>query len=132
MANEILNQISESCHTFGFASDFEAVPELNISDGYVNKRVIVYDTDTLAFKRMWGVCAKRISISMEFTKMRKPLLGFAALLIPPAFSSMPAHAQNNPLPSGAILNLSGTRIPGGANGTFLQYTVDFTGGMHSD
>ncbi|MBZ5659616.1 MAG: hypothetical protein LAO08_04350 [Acidobacteriia bacterium] len=32
----------------------EAAHELYISDGYMNKRVIVYDTDTLAFKRMWG------------------------------------------------------------------------------
>ncbi len=32
----------------------EAAHELYISDGYLNKRVIVFDTDTLAFKRMWG------------------------------------------------------------------------------
>lgn len=32
----------------------EAAHELYISDGYMNKRVIVYDSDTLAFKRMWG------------------------------------------------------------------------------
>lgn len=32
----------------------EAAHELYISDGYMNKRVIVYDTETLAFKRMWG------------------------------------------------------------------------------
>jgi hypothetical protein len=32
----------------------ESAHELYISDGYMNKRVIVFDTDTLAFKRMWG------------------------------------------------------------------------------
>ena len=32
----------------------EAAHELYISDGYLNKRVVVYDSDTLAFKRMWG------------------------------------------------------------------------------
>jgi hypothetical protein len=33
---------------------------------------------------------------------------------------------NNPPPSGAILDLSGTPIPGGGNSTYQQYTVDFT------
>jgi DNA-binding beta-propeller fold protein YncE len=28
--------------------------ELYVADGYLNKRVIVFDSDTLAFKRMWG------------------------------------------------------------------------------
>jgi len=28
--------------------------ELYVSDGYLNKRVVVYDSETLAFKRMWG------------------------------------------------------------------------------
>jgi DNA-binding beta-propeller fold protein YncE len=32
----------------------EAAHELYVSDGYLNKRVIVYDSETLAFKRMWG------------------------------------------------------------------------------
>jgi DNA-binding beta-propeller fold protein YncE len=32
----------------------EAAHELYISDGYLNKRVIVYDSETLAFKRMWS------------------------------------------------------------------------------
>jgi hypothetical protein len=32
----------------------EGAHELYISDGYMNKRVIVFDSDTLAFKRMWG------------------------------------------------------------------------------
>jgi uncharacterized repeat protein (TIGR01451 family) len=34
--------------------------------------------------------------------------------------------NNNPPPSGAILDLSGTPIPGGGNGTYQQYTVNFT------
>jgi DNA-binding beta-propeller fold protein YncE len=32
----------------------EDAHELYITDGYLNKRVIVIDSDTLAFKRMWG------------------------------------------------------------------------------
>ena len=32
----------------------EGARELYISDGYLNKRVVVYDSETLAFKRMWG------------------------------------------------------------------------------
>jgi len=32
----------------------ESAHELYISDGYLNKRVVVYDSETLAFKRMWG------------------------------------------------------------------------------
>lgn len=31
-----------------------ATNELFVADGYVNRRVIVYDADTGAFKRMWG------------------------------------------------------------------------------
>ena len=33
---------------------------------------------------------------------------------------------NNPPPSGAILDLSGTPIPGGGNSTYQRYTVNFT------
>jgi hypothetical protein len=32
----------------------EAAREIYIADGYGNRRVIVFDTDTLAFKRYWG------------------------------------------------------------------------------
>jgi len=32
----------------------EGAHELYISDGYLNKRVIVFDSETLEFKRMWG------------------------------------------------------------------------------
>src|SRR5580692_10820763 len=34
--------------------------------------------------------------------------------------------NNNPPPAGAILDLSGTPIPGGGNDTYQQYSVDFT------
>jgi hypothetical protein len=37
--------------------------------------------------------------------------------------------NNNPPPAGAILDLSGTPIPGGGNGTYQQYTVNFTAGI---
>jgi hypothetical protein len=32
----------------------EGAHELYVSDGYLNKRVIVFDSETLEFKRMWG------------------------------------------------------------------------------
>ncbi len=35
-----------------------AANELYVADGYVNRRVIVYDADTGAFKRMWGAYGK--------------------------------------------------------------------------
>lgn len=35
-----------------------ATNELYVADGYVNRRVIVYDADTGAFKRMWGAYGK--------------------------------------------------------------------------
>ena len=39
------------------ATDLHVYPKTNelfVSDGYINKRVIVFDKDTGAFKRMWG------------------------------------------------------------------------------
>ena len=33
---------------------FPKTNELFVSDGYINKRVVVFDADTGAFKRMWG------------------------------------------------------------------------------
>jgi hypothetical protein len=41
----------------GIELDGEA-HELYIADGYLNKRVIVYDSDTGAFKRLWGAYGK--------------------------------------------------------------------------
>ena len=36
----------------------EATNELFVADGYVNRRVIVFDADTGAFKRLWGAYGK--------------------------------------------------------------------------
>jgi hypothetical protein len=36
---------------------------------------------------------------------------------------------NNPPPTGAILDLNGMAIPGGGNGTYQQYSVNFTAGI---
>jgi uncharacterized repeat protein (TIGR01451 family) len=38
---------------------------------------------------------------------------------------------NDPSPPGAILDLAGTAIPGGGNGTYQQYTVKFTASFSS-
>lgn len=40
-------------HPAGIEVD-DSAHELYVADGYINKRVIVFDTDTLGFKRMWG------------------------------------------------------------------------------
>ncbi len=37
----------------------ESAHEVYIADGYLNKRIIVLDSNTLAFKRMWGGLWKR-------------------------------------------------------------------------
>lgn len=61
--------------------------------------------------------------------MRKSSLVFVTLSLCLAFSSLGAHAQNNPPPLGPILDLSGTPIPGGGNSTYQAYTVNFTGAV---
>jgi DNA-binding beta-propeller fold protein YncE len=33
---------------------YQATNELYVADGYINRRVVVFDADTGAFKRMWG------------------------------------------------------------------------------
>src|ERR1700730_3028442 len=44
--------------------------ELFVSDGYVNKRVIVFDADTGAFKRMWGAYGNKTddSVGPSYTR----------------------------------------------------------------
>jgi hypothetical protein len=39
----------------------DAAHEVYIADGYLNKRIVVYDSDTLAFKRGWGAYGKSLS-----------------------------------------------------------------------
>jgi len=47
--------------------------EVFIADGYLNKRVMVYDLDTGAFKRGWGAYGKPLSeIGNEWAPARKP------------------------------------------------------------
>jgi hypothetical protein len=50
----------------------------------------------------------------------------ASALASPAQTLKTDPGSNNPPPAGAILDLNGTPIPGGGNGTYQQYTVDFT------
>jgi uncharacterized repeat protein (TIGR01451 family) len=54
------------------------------------------------------------------------------------FGSQPSQAQvssktdpgtNNPPPAGALLDLTGSPIPGGGNGTYQHYTANFTAGI---
>jgi DNA-binding beta-propeller fold protein YncE len=39
----------------------DAAHEVYVADGYQNKRIVVYDSDTLAFKRGWGAYGKPLS-----------------------------------------------------------------------
>jgi hypothetical protein len=39
----------------------DAAHEVYIADGYENKRIVVYDSDTLAFKRGWGAYGKPLA-----------------------------------------------------------------------
>ncbi len=48
---------SNSTEYLGMPADIEVDPETNeayIADGYLNKRVVVFDADTGAYKRHWG------------------------------------------------------------------------------
>jgi hypothetical protein len=51
--------------------------------------------------------------------------GTGAQKIPPGNDP----GNNNPPPAGAILDLSGTPVPGGGNGTYQMYTVNFTAAL---
>ncbi|MBW8708138.1 MAG: hypothetical protein JF627_02545 [Alphaproteobacteria bacterium] len=46
--------------------------ELFIADGYVNRRVIVFDADTGKFKRMWGAYGKAPDDSVPRTRAYEP------------------------------------------------------------
>ena len=48
-----------SVHLATEAAVFPKTNEVFISDGYGNRRVLVLDADTLAFKRMWGAFGKQ-------------------------------------------------------------------------
>ena len=52
-----MNEGSDSTQYLGQPADFYVDPETNeiyIADGYLNKRVIVFDADTGEYKRHWG------------------------------------------------------------------------------
>jgi hypothetical protein len=76
-----------------------------------------------------------------FTFIRRQIVPLVVLCCFVLFGSQPAPAQvavaktdpatNNPPPAGAILDLSGSPIPGGGNGTYQHYTVDFTATLTS-
>lgn len=56
---------------------------------------------------------------------RAAIIGALLTFALPAFPD----PMNEPPPVGAILDLSGTPIPGGGDGTFQTYTVDFTAAL---
>ena len=73
-----------------------------------------------------------------FTFIRRQIVLQVVLCCFVFFGSQPAPAQvttktdpghNNPPPAGAILDLNGTPIPGGGNGTYQHYTVNFVAGV---
>jgi len=65
--------------------------ELFVADGYGNKRIVVFDADTGAFKRMWGAFGKEPSDA----KMAKPSVPEASR-IPAMYDSGPGADQFNP------------------------------------
>ena len=65
--------------------------ELFVADGYGNKRIVVFDADTGAFKRMWGAFGKEPSDA----KMVKPKVPEASR-IPAMYETGPGPDQFNP------------------------------------
>jgi hypothetical protein len=64
---------------------------------------------------------------MNITKFGLRGLAATALLVMATVAApVWADGMNDPQPAGAILDLSGTPIPGGGNDTYQMYTVDFT------
>jgi hypothetical protein len=58
------------------AVEFDAkTNEVYIADGYANKRIIVYDMDSGAFKRLWGRYGKKPDDSFEAAQGLIPLNG---------------------------------------------------------
>jgi hypothetical protein len=57
--------------------------------------------------------------------MRKNSLFFSGILALVAVTPVLASPINEPPPSGAILDLNGTPIPGNGDGTYQEYDVDF-------
>lgn len=49
---------------------YQKTNEVFISDGYVNRRVIVFDADTGAFKRLWGAYGNKPDDSVA--RVRRP------------------------------------------------------------
>ena len=75
-----------------------------------------------------------------FTFIRRQMVPLVVLCSFGFLGSEPAQAQvstktdpgtNNPPPAGAILDLSGTPIPGGGNPTYQHYAVDFNATLTS-
>jgi len=72
-----------------------------------------------------------------FSLIRRQVTPLIVLCCFVFFGSQQAPAQvpktdpghNNPPPAGAILDLSGSPIPGGGNGTYQHYTVNFVAGV---
>ncbi len=72
---------------------------------------------------------------ISFFVLWSAVLGFLA---PPVFAQNAQNIQNkldpganNPPPAGAILDLSGTPVPGGGNQTYQQYSVSFVATLTS-
>ena len=65
--------------------------ELFVADGYGNKRIVVFDADTGAFKRMWGAFGKEPSDA----KMVKPKVAEASR-IPAMYETGPGPDEFNP------------------------------------
>jgi DNA-binding beta-propeller fold protein YncE len=66
---------------------YQKTNELFVADGYFNRRVIVFDADTGAYKRHWGAYGKRPEDDFKFPPRAQLVLGPP----PPQFNN-PVHA----------------------------------------
>jgi DNA-binding beta-propeller fold protein YncE len=84
------------------ATDLYVYPktgEIFVSDGYINKRVIVFDKNTGAFKRMWGAFGNVPKDSPDMLKLaRTPPAPRPARAAAPADGAAPA-ARGNAAPA---------------------------------
>jgi len=71
---------------------YEPTNELFVADGYVNRRVIVFDADTGAYKRHWGAYGNRPDDAVELPTRAEYVRQLAAGDAPPQQFNNPVHA----------------------------------------
>jgi hypothetical protein len=88
--------------------------ELFVADGYFNKRVIVFDADTGAYKRHWGAYGKKPDDSLKFPPRAQLIQGPA----PEGF--------NNPVHAVLVTNDDLVYVADRSNNRFQVFRLDGT------